>query len=70
MINNPISIQIIHPEQPGAFLLPGATGGYVETNQELLEVQEAIFVCVECPEDVLAEVLECFVPRKSFTTEF
>ena len=49
-------LQVFLPERPVEFLLRAAAGGDVDGEQELPEVDEAVLVRVERPEDVVAEV--------------
>ena len=49
-------LHVYWPECPVEFLLGAAAGGDVDGEQELPEVDEAVLVRVERPEDVVAEV--------------
>jgi len=57
LINNSITIYVIHPEGPFQLLLRGASGCHVNRQQELPEVNEPILVGVEGSEHVVTELL-------------
>ena len=56
-----LTITSLLPESPFELLLGGAGRGHVDGEQELLEVDVAVLVRVEGPEDVVAELLG--IPR-------
>jgi len=56
-INYSITIHIIHPEGPFEFFLWISSRCNVDGEEKLLEVDGSALVCVEGPEDVIAELL-------------
>ena len=55
-LNLPWSVLVIHPEGPSELLLRVATAGHVCGDHELLEVDAAVPVLVEDPEQLLHEL--------------
>ena len=55
-LTHPWSILVIHPEGPSELLLRVATAGHVRGDHELLEVDAAVPVLVEDPEQLLHEL--------------
>jgi len=56
LVDHTISIDIVHPERPFELLLRRPRRRHVDGEEELLEIDESIFVGVESAEDVIAEL--------------